>query len=154
MKAKSRGNKKAPLDRNKSLQQLEDQDWGEPTYDSHLVTECHRLRRVPLREFTAENLRIMIGQQIGLPYLIPIALEVLHTDPFAEGVCYRGDLLAAVLRAEVPFWRQHPDLRREAAGIAERAFGLLPTLDEIDRQTAQDVLSEAIGLFRQSEAKV
>lgn len=48
------------FDRNKSLEQLEGQDWGEPTYDSHLVTECHRLRRVPLREFTTENLRIMI----------------------------------------------------------------------------------------------
>jgi hypothetical protein len=37
-----------PFDRNKSLQQLEGEDWGEPTYDSHLVTGCHRLHRVPL----------------------------------------------------------------------------------------------------------
>ena len=54
------------FDRSKTLQQLEGSDWGDPTYDSHLVTECHRLRRVPLREFTVEKLRIMIGQQIGL----------------------------------------------------------------------------------------
>jgi len=139
-----------PFDRSKSLQQLEGDAWGEPTYDSYLVTECHRLRRVPLREFTAEDLRIMIGQRIGLPYLIPIALEVLHADPFAEGAYYRGDLLAAVLRAEVAFWRQYPDLRREAAGIAARAFVLLPTLDEIDRQTAQDVLTEANHDFQKS----
>jgi len=82
------------LDRNKSLQELEAQDWGDPAYDSHLVTECHRLRRVPLRELTAENLRIMIGQQIGLPQLIPLALELLSGDPFAPGDFYRGDLLA------------------------------------------------------------
>jgi len=139
-----------PFDRSKSLQELESDDWGESTYDSHIVTECHRLRRVPLREFTTENLRIMIGQQINLPYLIPIALEVLRTDPFAEGAYYRGDLLATVLRAEAAFWRQHPELRRKAAEIADRAFGLLPTLDEIDRQAAQDALTEANHVFQNS----
>lgn len=92
----------------------------------------------------------MIGQQIGLPFLIPIVFEVLHADPFAEGVCYPGDLLAAVLRAEVTFWRQYPELRREAAGIAVRAVRLLPTLDEIDRQTAQDVLNDAYSVFQRS----
>ena len=65
------------LDRSKSLQQLDGEDWGEPTFDSHLVTECHRLHRVLLRDFTVEDLRITIGQQIGLDYLIPLALERL-----------------------------------------------------------------------------
>ena len=139
------------FDRTKSLQQLEGQDWGEPTYDSHLVTECHRLRRVPLREFTAEHLRMMIGQQISLVYLVPLALEFLSTDPFTAGDCYEGDLLAAVLRAEPAFWREHPDLRREAAAIAERAFSLLPSLDDCDRPTAQDALTEAHHVFQSTQ---
>ena len=138
------------FDRNKSLEQLEGQDWGEPTYESHLVTECHRLRRVPLREFTAENLRIMIGQQIGLPYLIPLALELFRTDPFTAGDFYSGDLLAAVLRAKAAFWREHPELRREAAEIAERAFALLPSLDDCDRPTAQDALTEGYHAFQKA----
>jgi hypothetical protein len=96
------------LDSDKSLEQLEGEGWGAPTFGSHLVTECHRLRRVPLREFTTENLRIMIGQQIGLPYLVPIALESLRSNPFTAGDCYEGDLLVAVLRAEAAFWREHP----------------------------------------------
>jgi len=136
------------FDRTKSLQQLEGQDWGEPTYDSHLVTECHRLRRIPLREFTPEHLRMMIGQQISLPYLIPLALEFLSTDPFTAGDCYEGDLLASVLRAEAAVWREHPELRREAAEIAERAFSLLPSLNDCDRPTAQDALTDAYHLFQ------
>ena len=136
------------IDRNKSLQDLEGKDWGEPTYDSHLVTACHRLRRVPLREFTAESLRILIGQQIGLPYLVPMALEMLRTDPFTEGDYYGGDLLAAVLRVEAAFWREHPDLRREAAGVAAETFGLPPKLNEIDRETAGKAISEAYDVFR------
>jgi hypothetical protein len=92
------GPKMPDFDRRKSLQQLESQDWGEPNFHSHLVTECHRLRRVPLREFTAENLRIMIGQDIGLSYLVPLALELLSTDPLTEGDFYKGDLLQSLLR--------------------------------------------------------
>jgi CDI immunity proteins len=138
------------FDRNKSLQQLEGEDWGRPTYDSHLVTECHRLRRVPLREFTAENLRIMIGQQIGLPYLVFVALELLRSDPFTAGDFYEGDLLAAVLRAESAFWREHHDLRQQAAEVAESAFLLLPSLDDCDRRAAQDALTEAHHVFQRT----
>jgi len=54
------------FDRSKSLQQFDGQDWGEPTYPSHLVRECRRFRRVPLCNFTAEDLRIAIGQNVGL----------------------------------------------------------------------------------------
>jgi hypothetical protein len=139
------------FDRSKSLQQLEGQDWGEPTYDSHLVIECHRLRRIPLCEFNAENLRIMIGQQVGLPYLIPLALELLNDDPFIAGNYYEGDLLAAVLRADSPFWIASPALRAKAARIAQQAFHLLPSLDETDRQTAQGALTDANDIFQRAE---
>jgi len=121
------------FDRNKSLQQLDGQDWGEPTYGSHLVTECHRLRRVPLREFTVEDLRIMIGQHIGVEYLMPLALEHLHADPLAEGAYYPGDLLAAVLRASRQFWQQHPTWRDEVAAIAKRAAPLFSDVETLQQ---------------------
>jgi hypothetical protein len=57
---------KTNFNRRKSLQELERDGWGQPDYDSHLVQTCHRLRRVPLADFTTEDLRIMIGQKIGL----------------------------------------------------------------------------------------
>ena len=62
------------FDRSRSLQQLDGQDRGEPTFRSHLVRECRRLRRVPLRDFTAEDLRSAIGQNVGLEYLVLLAL--------------------------------------------------------------------------------
>jgi len=142
------------FDRSKSLQQLEGENWGEPTLDSHLVTECHRLHRIPLSDFTIEDLRIMIGQHFSMEYLIPLALERLRTDPLAEGAFYRGDLLAVVLRAGSQFWQGHSEWREEAAKIAERALASLATLDEIDRQTAQEVLTEAYDLFKKPETTV
>jgi len=37
------------FDRNKSLQELENDDLAEPNYDSYLVKTCHDLHRKPLR---------------------------------------------------------------------------------------------------------
>ena len=69
----------------KTLDELEGVAWGEPTFDSYLVTTCHRLRTKPVDEFSVEDLRIMIGQQIGLPHLVPLAGRKrgqVKPDPF------------------------------------------------------------------------
>ena len=51
---------------------------------------------VPVRELTTENLRILIGQQIGLECLVPLALDALEQSPFESGDYYPGDLLTVV----------------------------------------------------------
>lgn len=132
------------FDRSKSLQQLDGQDWGEQTYDSHLVTECYRLRRVPLSQFTVEDLRIMIGQHICLDYLMPLALEHLRADPFAEGAFYSGDSLLAVLRSGRDIWQQHPDWRDEIAGIAQRSSRFF---------AGNEMLEKAYGFFRKTSQR-
>jgi contact-dependent growth inhibition (CDI) system CdiI-like immunity protein len=105
--------------RTKTLQELEGQDWGEPNFPSHLVTTCHALRRKPLRDFTVEDLRIMIGQNIGLQYLVPLAVEHLRRDPFVAGDFYEGDLLAAVLLVDLTFWHEQPQLRKAVQEIVD-----------------------------------
>ena len=90
--------------RQKTLENLEKDYWSNPDFDSHLVSRCHELRKVKLDNFTIEDLRMMIGQQIGLDYLIPLALEVLTIDLFAEGDFFEGDLLKNVLSIKTDFW--------------------------------------------------
>ena len=133
------------FDRSKSLQQLDGEDWGKPTHDSHLVNECHRLRRVPLSELTVENLRIMIGQHICLMYLIPLALEHLRADPLAEGAYYPGDLLSAVLRAGREIWQKHPDWCSEVAAIAKRTEQFF---------AGNEMLQEGYAIFRRDQSRV
>lgn len=89
----------------KTLENLEKDYWGEPEYDSHLVTTCHKLRKKQLKDFETEDLRIMIGQNIGLKYLIPLALEILQKNILADGDLYEGDLLQAVLTSDKDYWR-------------------------------------------------
>ena len=90
-----------------TIEKLEKNVWGSPPYSSHLVTRTYALRKVPLSEFTTEDLRIMIGQQMSLLLLIPMALDVLAKDLFAAGDFFEGDLLKNVLLVDTGFWNEH-----------------------------------------------
>lgn len=86
-------------DDDQTLEQIEQDYWPEPPSDAtFLVRRVTALRRVPLAELGVEDLRIMIGQGVGLPVLVPRALAVLEREPLAEGDFYPGDLLSAVAR--------------------------------------------------------
>jgi hypothetical protein len=102
-----------PLDFNwlpKTLTQLEGEDWGPPTYGSYVVINCHQLRHKPLKEFTAEDLRLMLGQHVSLSLLMPMAIDLLQVDPFAAGGMFPGALLGMALKVDREFWREHPSL--------------------------------------------
>ena len=88
----------------KTLEILENDYWTQPDYESYTVKRSHELRKIPLDRFTTEDLRVMIGQQIGLNYLIPLALEVLAKDLFAKGNYFEGDLLKNILAIKTEFW--------------------------------------------------
>ena len=87
------------MDRSKTLEQLDGEDWGEPGYNSGLVTRVLSLRKKPLNEFTAGDLRIIIGQKFNLEELMPLAIEQLQNDILIEADLYPGDLLKSVLSA-------------------------------------------------------
>ncbi len=105
----------------RTLEELEDQIWEEVEDPTPLQEKCPRLRKKPISDFTIENLRLMIGQQIGLPHLMPLALNVLENEPLAEGDCYPGDLLMNVVRVKQEFWPAAPDLLARALRVARRA---------------------------------
>ena len=115
------------FDKNKSIEQLENDFWDEPNFFSGLVTQCHKLRRIPISELTSGNLRLLIGQQIGLQYTIPLALECLNIYPFDDGDRFEGALLQNVLRINVDFWVNHKDLYCELLSVMNK---LNPT-DEV-----------------------
>jgi hypothetical protein len=91
----------------RTLEQLDGEEWPEPNAtDTELVRECHRLRRVPVGDLTKNDLRTLIGQQIGIAWLVPLALGHLEQDPLA-GELYPGDLLNAVLRCDPVYWNEN-----------------------------------------------
>jgi hypothetical protein len=127
-------------ERSRTLDDLDPPAWGEPTYDSHLVKTCHALRRKPLRELAIEDLRILIGQRIGLSWLIPLALEALEAKPLAEGDFYAGDLLAAVLSVGPDLWVDQPRWRSRTEAVLDR-------LSQVPKE-----LNDAVAAFREAAA--
>jgi hypothetical protein len=72
-----------------------------------MATQTYPLRSKPVEDFTVEELRVMIGRQLSLRSLVPIAIEILEENPLAEAGYYPGDLLQAVLEVDKQYWRSN-----------------------------------------------
>ncbi|MDT0387625.1 contact-dependent growth inhibition system immunity protein [Streptomyces dubilierae] len=85
------------------------------------MATVRELRRKPIGGLTVEDMRLLIRQNVGLAYLLPLAAEVLRIDPLAEGDMYEGDLLAAVLTWSAEVWNKSPELERNVRLIVSEA---------------------------------
>lgn len=123
-----------------SLEQLEGDVWGDPAPGAtDLVTTVHRLRRKPVGALTAEDLRMLVAQQVGLDVLVPRALTRLERDPLLEGDFYPGDVLVATLKVPLSYWSTHPDqlarLDAVATSVAEPDADLTGDIDAFRERT-------------------
>lgn len=120
---------KEAFDKNKSLKELENKIINESVSTTSLTESVCRLWNIPIKEYSVDDLRLMIGQSIGLKYLLPLAIEKLSENPFVQGDFYPGDLLVSVLSIEKSFWESHPQFYYETAEIIA---GLPDVLKDID----------------------
>jgi len=106
--------------RDKTIENLEKQNFGNPNEaPTNMVKRCLELCKVPLNQFTVEDLRLMIGQDFSLRYLILLATEHLKENLFVEGDLYPGDLLKNVLSVDANFWRSNKHLWKEINELIE-----------------------------------
>ena len=131
-----------------TLTQIEARDWGSAPADATgLVRTILELRHKPLAQFTAEDLRICIGQDVGLPSLMPRALDLLEREPLAEGDHYAGDLLCNVLRASPEYFRANAEQRERARALIAGTHALARQLEEADALTFEKAFAEALREF-------
>ncbi|MFG3296598.1 contact-dependent growth inhibition system immunity protein [Streptomyces sp. NPDC048179] len=115
-------------ERERCLEELERDRWpAPPAGASRLAVTVHALRRRPVGELSVEDLHLMIGQNVGLAHLLPLAVEILRDDPMAQGDLYEGDLLSAVLTKPAA-WNELPGARRELGVAVSGLTGLPPGL--------------------------
>lgn len=134
------------LDTNKSLSQLLGALTKDMTDSSALATTCLTLYEKPLKDFTVEDLRVMIGQSIGPEFLVPLAVERLQENPFVGGDYYPGDLLSAVLKMEPGFWQTNQDLywsvSEIVAGLPSLMRDLIVAIHQFDALASSEDLFE------------
>ena len=105
----------------KSIEQLENDYWkDEIEFPSNLVINCHKYRKIPIKDLTIEQLRLLISQKVGIDYLTKIAIEKLEQNILAEGDLYEGDLLEAVLGLPTEFWTDKQTEFRTLRSLVER----------------------------------
>jgi hypothetical protein len=128
-----------------SIAQLERDDWGEPPPDAPpSIARCYRLRRAPIASLSLADVRLLLGQGIGVPYLAPIAIEALKKQPLIETEHYCGDLLANVLRISSKFYDEHEGYKNDVVSILNDYRQHVSSLDPINAKYAMEGIEEAI----------
>jgi len=95
------------MERNKTLEQLENDYWEEIDYPTKLVQKCYELRKKKLNDLSIDEVRLLISQNIGLVVLVPLALNFLKVNILAEGNLYPGDLLESVISRDCKYWQRN-----------------------------------------------
>ena len=96
--------------RQKTLENLEKDFWGEPTYDSYLVSRTHEIRKLPLTDLTNDDIAMMLRQKFSLDYIVPLATDKLRVDILAYGdTGSEGAIMDAILKIPADFWRVNKD---------------------------------------------
>lgn len=111
-------------------------------YSSSIQLRTYKLYGQKLNEYGHDDIRFMIGQQVGLPYLVPIALHILQEDLLVDACYYEGDLLHALLVAPKAFWQNHLNLYSALCRMLLANKERLSCLDpkyEADKKLMQDV---------------
>ena len=110
-----------------SIEELEGLRWPDPPSDgTSLVRSVHALRKRPLGALSAEDMGRLIGQDVGLPWILPLALDRLRESApqEADSVWLDDDLLTAVVTRRPEVWRDRPELARHL----DETIGMLPEL--------------------------
>ncbi|WP_430377103.1 contact-dependent growth inhibition system immunity protein [Streptomyces sp. B1-3] len=127
-------------DRSKSLEQLDGERWGEPPPDAtSLVRTVHEWRRRPIGMLEPDELARLIGQDIGLPWLLPLAVEILRDEATEQsgGGFIDGDLLYALVTRSPEVWSDHPEIARELKGVVT----LLTNLSTYEKREVEAFLA-------------
>jgi hypothetical protein len=103
----------------KSLQEIENSDWGDQTKSpSSIGRRIGELRRVPVCELDADELGLLLRQNVGMATIVPLALELLEANPFPESEMYPGQLLLSLMFSDVNYWHDIPEFRTRMVAVA------------------------------------
>ena len=92
---------------NKSIEELSGISLGEDNYGSYVVGTATKAVKKPVGELSAEEIRLLIGQRIGVKYLLHRAVLILDKEPLIMTSVFMGDLMMELLRLETEEWSEN-----------------------------------------------
>ncbi len=107
--------------RKKSLNEIYGLEPMKPALNTYVLRTAARAMRLPLKDLSAEEIRLLIGQKVGLRYLLPLAIEILQKNPLKQASLFPGDLLEVCRRLEPADWHENPTELRAFRDILKAA---------------------------------
>lgn len=93
-----------------------------------------------MSELEANGLRILISQNVGLKYAIPIALEKLENNILEEAFFYPGDLLVSLLNTDSNFWMKDGRIKNRFISLLNGSENNIVEQFDNEDEVDQDIL--------------
>ena len=140
--------KEYPYDRTKSIEELSGYYCFAPDFESNVVLRSHALRRKPLADLEPEDVRMGLIQQVGVSYLVPIAIDMVEQDPYVDVKNFPGEVTVALLAIPFEYWRSNEENRIRMQRVYERVEETKDTQDEFFLEDTLPLIREAHARFR------
>ena len=85
--------------------------------EAGFIQKIHAIRNKCLRDFTVDEVRVCLSQNIGVVYLVQKALGFLETNPWIEAEHYEGDLLNTCIDIPDDYWKERKDNKERMRSI-------------------------------------
>lgn len=120
------------VDDSRSLNELMKLEPSLPPYVTPMIERIEAACATPVRDLSVDQIRLLVGQQTGLEFIMPRALYELSKNPLVDASYYQGDLLNACLGVDSEFWMKHEGLWYDLNTIFE---ALRETMKDIEKQS-------------------
>ena len=97
----------------KSIEELENNYWEEPEFKSGLTMMCYRARKKKISELTEDEIITLIGQKIGLKYLLPVAAKKVEKYLEVLDEFYSSNLLDSIYNLEKLDWNGNEKIKEK-----------------------------------------
>lgn len=116
--------------------------------DTSMIARCKAAWATPFETLSCEQMRLLIGQGLGVEWLASMAFELLRRRPLAEVTFYPGDLARSLLGEFQAALDSDPISAR--AFIDRGDFSWIDALLETDRQFGSDFGAETVELLAEA----
>jgi hypothetical protein len=132
----------------KTLERLADLKLADDGATS-LIQRATSAWKTPFDELTCEQLRLLLGQDLGTPWVAPLACLIVTRRPNATVSFYPGDLAQAILRNFPAVFAADPEGARE---VLAADFAWIERLRETDIEFGTTNAADAIELLNAARA--
>ena len=130
----------------KSIEELENDYWKEPEFKSGLTMICYRARKKQINELNEDEICTLIRQNIGLKYLLPVAVKKFEEYMNNINNFYLSSLLDTLLNLDNNQWINNKEQKEK---FVRDLYDSLSNLNEEYFEKSDNYLRNISGINKE-----